>query len=167
MARRYWRQLAAVSTLASILIVAVAAVPAGASLPVAEAGALVNSAAWAGTINGPYYPGDGCTVWVGDQQMADRSAIGAAEIECPATRTIRMKVYLDNWSGSSSAGAVTVSESISGAPIYDPAGTWITFPTQTESCKAGYWATYAEVSIDGGPYHGWYTSQLWKPYAAC
>ena len=106
-----------------------------------------------------YNLGYGCMAIVGD--YPNGYGTGAAEIHCPATEIVSMKVYLDRSLSPSGAGAVSVSANVSGATYYDNANTWDTWITGPSVC-GGVPRTgpRPEVSINGGPYTTWLTSKV-------
>jgi hypothetical protein len=109
-----------------------------------------------GDLNGAYdWPLGSCYFDVGDRYEGNPggAAVGMATISCPTEHTYRIKVFLDYWNGSNT---VTATENVNGTPQYGYKASVAT--GCDENVYHPYWITYAQVSIDGDPYSGFYNS---------
>jgi hypothetical protein len=107
------------------------------------------------------WPLGSCYFDVGDRyEGSGGAAVGMATISCPTEHYYRIKVYLDDyWNGNT----YTEEENVNGTQQYGYKAS--VYTGCAENTYQPYWITYAEVSIDGGPYTGFYNSP-YEPYSA-
>ncbi|MGH3173933.1 MAG: hypothetical protein ACRDPF_08725 [Streptosporangiaceae bacterium] len=101
----------------------------------------------------------GCEIWVGDHWRSDGLAAGQGEVWCNKAHTFAIKVYLDYRTSPSGALYTWTSATWSwsaGAGVWG--GTYTNGACSTTVAKTLYWTTYVEVSVDGSPWQGWFTS---------
>jgi hypothetical protein len=112
-----------------------------------------------------YYPYN-CEVVVGDHRRSDSYAAGEGDLVCPYADYFYMKVYLDY---RLQPGGALYTATEASASTYHDANAWWDVATPGACATSGnattfYWTTYVEISWDGGPWHGWYTSAADVPY---
>lgn len=107
------------------------------------------------------WPLGSCYFDVGDRyEGSGGAAVGMATISCPTEHYYRIKVYLDDyWNGKT----YTEAENVNGTSQYGYKASVNT--GCVENTYQPYWITYAQVSIDGGPYTGFYNSP-YEPYSS-
>ena len=95
-----------------------------------------------------------CYFDVGDRyEGSGGAAVGMATISCPTEHTYRIRVFLDDyWNGKT----YTEKENVNGTPQYGYKAS--VFTGCAVNTYQPYWITYAQVSVDGGAYTGFYTS---------
>ena len=108
-------------------------------------------------------PYTGCTLWVGDRyEGSNGAAVGETVVSCPTPHTYRFLVYLD-YHDYANGQEYTYEENVKGTPYYGyTGGAWTGCATNVQA----NWTTYAEISIDGNPYSGFYKSDSNEYYSA-